>query len=104
MGVGVDTYIIVLHYTTLQSTTLHYTALHYTLSMASPSSIEELNHLLISTPSPSPLLRPRFWRMKPRNFCSALATQFRCSRDEVFPGVWLGNKWAAENIEFLLER
>merc|ERR1712106_18352 len=62
--------------------------------------------LLDTTPSPNTLLRPHFWRMGLRNFCSGFHTQFVSSgsADEVYPGGWVGNKYAAENLGFLKER
>ena len=69
-------------------------------------TVSDIELLLETTPSPNTLLRPQFWRMGLRNFCSGFHTQFVSSgsADEVFPCVWVGNKHAAENINFLTER
>ena len=51
----------------------------------SVKTVEGLERLLAETSSPSPLLRPHFWRMRPDKFCRALSTQFLSSgsADEV---------------------
>ena len=51
----------------------------------SARTVERLEKLLAETRSPSPLLRPHFWRMRPDKFCRALTTQFFTSgsADEV---------------------
>ena len=69
-------------------------------------TVPDIELLLDTTPSPNTLLRPQFWRMGLRNFCSGFHTQFISSgsADEVYPCVWVGNKHAAENLEFLRER
>ena len=48
-------------------------------------TVTALEKLLAETSSPSPLLRPHFWRMRPDKFCRALSTQFFSSgsADEV---------------------
>jgi len=63
-------------------------------------TISSLVRLLADTRSPRPLLRPAFWRLSPSNFCQALTTQFweDWSADEVWPGVWIGNKGAALKV------
>eukprot|EP00092_Neocalanus_flemingeri_P018985 GFUD01020570.1.p1 GENE.GFUD01020570.1~~GFUD01020570.1.p1 ORF type:complete len:216 (+),score=66.98 GFUD01020570.1:92-739(+) len=69
-------------------------------------TVADLELLLDTTPSPNTLLRPQFWKMGLQKFCSAFHTQFISSgsADEVFPSVWVGNKHAAENINYLKER
>jgi len=66
----------------------------------SSESVSSLAELLADTRSPRPLLRPAFWRLSPSHFCRALATQFweDWSADEVWPGVWIGNKGAALKV------
>jgi len=65
-------------------------------------TISSLVRLLADTRSPRPLLRPAFWRLSPSNFCQALTTQFweDWSADEVWPGVWIGNKGAALKVGY----
>ena len=77
---------------------------------------ESLTDLLLSIPSPRPLLRPQFWRMHPGSFLSAFHTQFLSSSgsaDCVFRSsetggrggeLWLGNKTAAEGVVRLKEK
>ena len=69
-------------------------------------SIEELEKLLRTTESPNILLRPKFWLMGPSRFCTGFYNQFISSgsADEVYPGLWVGNKYAAESLEFLQAR
>ena len=58
--------------------------------MMSLQTVSDIELLLDTTPSPNTLLRPQFISSG--------------SADEVYPCVWVGNKHAAENIEFLRER
>ena len=69
-------------------------------------TVDEVELLLSTTPSPNTLLRPQFWRMGLTKFCSGFHTQFLSSwsADEVVERVWVGNKYAAENTQFLVQQ
>jgi len=68
--------------------------------MAPEMTVSSLAQLLDDTKSPRPLLRPAFWRLHPAHFFQALKTQFwqDWSADEVWPGLWIGNKGAALKV------
>merc|ERR1712209_368907 len=63
-------------------------------------TVSSLAQLLDDTKSPRPLLRHAFWRLHPSYFFQALKTQFwqEWSADEVWPGLWIGNKGAALKV------
>ena len=91
-------------------------------------TVRDIEKLLDETDSPIRLLRPQFWKMNFRDMCSGLNQQFidGVSADQVclqyemyescndicqercltvlfhvYPGVWVGNKGAAESMELL---
>jgi len=69
-------------------------------------TVSDLELLLDTTPSPNTLLRPQFYKMGLYRFCAGFHTQFLSggSAEEVVPSVWVGNKYAAESVNYLQER